>query len=496
VRSASAIVKHVLRGDRTASLALLGAGLFVGTTGRTDPSAFATASYLAAAYLAWQHASRRSSSMSSGAGEPKHHSWNPRSDGRISPTTARHLETNVANEQFRSDQTYENVFLIFLDAAGHSSIVANNARDHASRAFDLLHGRVVSRLRAIAEDRRCARAQLWRWAGDGGFLAVHDDEESVARDVALEFVRGVLQLDVRHLREEFREIGISGELHMRVAVHRGTIRYRGVGLEGSIYSPDINFAAHLEKVAPPDTVLVSEDVYRVAGRYADMFELAGWYENRPVYLFAGSGRPGDAARAWLTTRGFAGGAPVLGYAERPSQIEKARMLKAATTEFIDLGSALRTASRYLVTTERPAVFRDAAIDFLRRGGRYRCVLMDPDAEATRVLSAQRGEDFAAKIRQSLADFKRFKDRAGNDAERLEVYQTTGCPAMGCLAIDLDEPHALILTSPYLAAPGIGAVPAELSELPHYLVGRSAGRLFTNLRELLLTFVDLDAKRVL
>src|SRR5262249_3125833 len=303
-------------------------------------------------------------------------------------------------------------------------------------------------------------------------------------------------LDLRHLRDEFSQLGIGGHLHLRIAVHRGTIKYRGVGLEGGIYSPDINFVAHLEKAAPVDTVGISEDVFRVAGRFADLFEPVGSYEGRSVYLLAGSRRPGDGARAWLATHGLAGAKPVLGYIERPNQLEKARMVKAAITEVVDLGSALRTGARYLVTTERPAYLRDAVLEFLRRGGRYRCILMDPDSESTRRLSGQTGEDISAKIYESLGSFRRFKERFSKDADGLEVYQTSAAPTMGCIAIDLDEPHALILASPYLTAPGRLGDPIEFSELPHYLIGRQAGKLFVKMSRLVQAFAEEDVKRVL
>lgn len=401
----------------------------------------------------------------------------------------------MTNDQFSPGQTYENAFLIFVDSAGHSSIVAANPRDRAARAFDLLQERAVSRLTGLAADYRCRRAQLWRWAGDGGFLVVHDDNESIARDVVLSYARSLVELDLRHLRDEFAQLGIAGELHLRIAVHRGTIQYRGIGLEGSIYSPDINFAAHLEKVAPVDTVTISADVHRVAGRDADLFELVGTHEGREVYVYASGGRPGDGVRAWLAGQGLTGGGSVFGYPQRPNQIEKARLVRAAINEVVDLGSALRTAAHYFVTTERPAYFRDAALEFLARGGRYRCVLMDPDCDATRVLSLQREEDIAGKIKQSLANFRRFKERAGSLAEGLEVYQTSSAATMGCLAIDLDEPHALLLASPYLSTPAEWGGQIELSELPHFLVGRSTGQLFTNLRRMVTTFISNGVERV-
>jgi class 3 adenylate cyclase len=403
----------------------------------------------------------------------------------------------VPLERFAADHTYDNVFLIFLDSAGHSSIVAGNPRDRAGRAFDLLRDRVADRLETIARERRCERAELWRWAGDGGFLAVHDRDESIARDVALEFVRSLLELDLHHVRDELHRLEIGGELHLRIAVHRGPIRYLGVGEEGSIYSPDINFTAHLERAAPPDTAVISADVYQVAGRFASMFEPVGTFEGRLVYVYTGPAGPGSGVRRWLSTHGLRGARPVFGYPERPHQIEKARLVRAAATEVLYLGSALRSTARCLVTTERPAYLRDATLDFLQRGGRFRCVLMDPDCDAAHLLSLQHREDFASKIKESLAGLKRFKDRAGPDGERVEVYQTTIGPTMSCLAIDLDEPHALILASPYLTAPTAFREQVDgLSELPHFLIARQAGRVFDNLGRLVRAFVEEDVKRIL
>jgi len=402
-------------------------------------------------------------------------------------------------EEFQPDRTYENVFLIFLDSAGHSSIVSANPRDKAARAFDMLYERVIARLRSVATDRRCPRAHLWRWAGDGGFLAIHDDDESCAIDVTLSFAHKLLELDLRHLRDEFDDLGIGGALHLRLAVHRGTISYRGLGREGRMYSPDINFVAHLEKVAPVDTVTVSEDVYRVARDFADRFELAGTFEGRQVYVSPcgpGPRRPGDAHRVWLAAHGLAGGVPVFGFHERPSQLEKARLVRAAVREVADIGSATRTGARYLVTTERPAYLRDAVLDFLDRGGKYRCVLMDPDSESTHHLSLQRGEDIQAKIKEAMTSFQRFKERHGSRADGLEVYQTSACPTMGCLAVDIGEPHSVVLLSPYMTMPKSSGAMTELSELPHYVIGVRAGQLYENVRRMVEAFLTVDVTRVM
>jgi hypothetical protein len=51
-----------------------------------------------------------------------------------------------------------------------------------------------------------------------------------------------------------------------------------------IHSDDVNFAAHLEEATPRDCLAISEDVHKVAGSYADLFELVGSHAGRNIYL--------------------------------------------------------------------------------------------------------------------------------------------------------------------------------------------------------------------
>ncbi|MBL1098894.1 hypothetical protein JK363_19940 [Streptomyces sp. 205] len=388
----------------------------------------------------------------------------------------------MVTEQFQPDRTYDQVYLVFVDTSGYSTIVRCNPGDRAARAFDLLRERMRGRIAQLSAQYRCARSDVWSWRGDGGFFAVHDESESVARDVALEAARTFLTLDLRHLRDEFAQAGVDGELHVRMAVHKGAIRHSAEGRTGAIHSPDINLAAHLEKVTPPDCLAVSEDVYRTAGPFAELFAPVGSHEGKDVYLMAGDGGPGAAAKAWLAGRGLADGTPVYAYPERPSSHQKARLLDAASDEVLDMGTALRTSSSRLVTTERPARYRDAVLGLLRRGGTYRCYLLDPSSEAADTLARQYEEDMARKIKDSLERFGRFKERYGTEAEGLRVYQTDGFPGFSALGIDMGRPDGLILYSSYL----MGASPygvIERGDMPHYLIGPAAGRVFTRIREL-------------
>ncbi|MCT2587041.1 hypothetical protein [Actinophytocola gossypii] len=385
---------------------------------------------------------------------------------------------------FSPGRTSDNVYLVVVDAAGYSSIVRHNPLDRAAHAFDLLRERVVARVHDTAADLGCARSDLWSWRGDGGMLAVHDGSESVARDVALTSARQVLRVDLPEVRDALRHTEFRGELHLRIAVHKGTVTYAPDDRPGAIHSPVINLAAHLEELTPPDCLAISAAVHRVAGPHASAFELVGEYEGSGVHLMTPSGSAQDAHRAWLTKAGLAGGVPVFAQPERPSQLEKLRLVRAARTEVIDYGTALRTLSGYLTTAERPAHYRDTVLDFLGRGGLFRCVLLDPTCATTATLSEYRGENIADKIRNSVRAFARFKQRHGEVTENLHVYQTRAFPGFAAIAVDLNSDDPMILYSPYLMAMKTHDIHVEHGDSPHYLATTASGRLLTQLTALL------------
>lgn len=398
----------------------------------------------------------------------------------------------TSEDAFRPGHTYDNVYLIVIDASGYSSIVRHNPLDRAAHAFDQLRTRAIARVRKASDKHRCARAELWTWRGDGGILAVHDENESVARDVALSAARDILRVDLHQVRDGLRRTELRGELHLRVAVHKGTIRYTADGRTGTIHSPVINLAAHLEELTPPDCLAISEAVHQVAGPHAESFEPVGEHEGSQVYLMTPSGSPRDARRAWLASVGLAGSHPVFAQYQRPSQIEKSRLVKAARNEVIELGTALRTRSQSLTTTERPATYRDAVFDFLARGGTYRCILLNPTCETTITLSRYRGEDLPGKIRASIAAFRQFKKIHGVISHGLEVHTSDTFLGFAAIAVDLAEPDAMILYSPYLMSANVHI---EHGDSPHYLATTTSGALLDSLRSLLSVTMSHPLERV-
>ena len=382
--------------------------------------------------------------------------------------------------ELTAGNSYENVYLIFADAAGHSDIVASNPRDRAARAFDLLEDRVLDRVRTVQHEHRCGYARPWHWHGDGGLIVIHDDDESVGLETTLSLAEKLVSLVLKHLQDEFQLMQVDGQLHLRVAVHKGTITYRGSDAHGSIRSPDINFAAHLEKATPPDTVAISGEVYNVAGtRHADKYRKVGALEGHDVYLLARDSSGREVARSWIAAHGLKGSSRLFGYHERPSQSEKARLLDIADNDVLEIGTALHTSSNYLVTTERPATYRDAAMKYLRRGGVYRCYLMDPNCAETERVARERGEDLSRKISNSLTAFDQFKNRMGQDGDRLHVFQLQSYPAMTVFGFDMSDTHGLLLYSPYL--PTVQAdTKVERGDMPHYVASRSVGGLYSSI----------------
>lgn len=384
---------------------------------------------------------------------------------------------------FIDGRSYENVYLMSVDAAGHSDIVARNPRDRVTHVFDLLEKQVTFRIETVAKSHGCEYAKPWHWNGDGGLIACYDSRESTARDTALDAANALITVDLHNLASEFKLQDLNGELHLRVGVHKGTITSRGEGAEGAIRSPDINLATHLEAAAPPDTVAISGEVYQTAGsRYSANFHLVGTLESHQVYLATRSGSHLDASRAWIRSHGIDPHAPVFGLPQRPSQQEKVRLLDTAAQDVMEIGTALHTSSKYLVTTERPDYYRQAALHYLDRGGIYRCYLMDPNCDDARRVGDERGEDLAQKVTTSLQDFADFKKTLGETADSLRVYQIPRYPGMTIFGFDMAAPTGLILYSHYLPTFDVNTK-VERGDMPHYLVSHNAPEVYSSIRSI-------------
>ena len=396
---------------------------------------------------------------------------------------------------FQKGQVYENVYMIFVDAAGHSNVVRSNPRDVSDQAFDLLYQKVWGRLREAAEKKGCGIAEVWSWLGDGGMFAVHDEREQVALETALMFARSVLQKDLRGLRREFAKREINGEIHLRIAVHKGTIRYTDQGQQGLIHSSDINWGAHLEEATPQDSVAISKDVYGIMGKNKQGFVHGGRFEEREVYVFTPKVDAALVRRNWAASQGFEGLGMVQGYLQRVSQRDKAALINTAKVRVVDFGTTLTTCANYLFSTERPVYYRDAVISLLNRGGSFVCYMLEPGSPGAAQLAELRMEDTDGKLEFSMDRFKVFKGKEVAPMEGFQVYQYKLNSNMAAMFIDPESEDGVCLYSPYLNGMPKGGEVLDRADMPHYLVSRKKGGMYDYLWNYVSEYME-SARRAL
>lgn len=107
---------------------------------------------------------------------------------------------------------------------------------------------------------------LWNWQGDGGLCAFPAGRElqnvNAGLEAALEILRGVSPFWVSDDREPFPEA--KTKFKIRIAAHLGDAEIQKD--LGRVHSPDINLVAHLERVAPPNSIVATQRVIRCCNR--------------------------------------------------------------------------------------------------------------------------------------------------------------------------------------------------------------------------------------
>lgn len=399
---------------------------------------------------------------------------------------------------FEKNKVYENVYLVFVDAAGHSSIVKNNPKDMASQAFDLLYDKIASRLQHVTTRNgfKCETAVIWSWLGDGGLIAIHDSSEQVALKTTMEFIFGILKLDLKMLQSEFRNDDILGDLHIRIAAHKGTISYTDEGQQGFIHSSDINWGAHLEKATPQDSIAVSKEIYTlVRAPYKSDFVSVGNFEEREVFIYTPDCDKKTIALNWRAAHGFAKMEQVQCYLERLSQADKAELIDSAKSTVIDFGTTLNTCSNYFDSTSRPRSYRDAVCRLLDRGGKFICYMLAPDSPGSHQLMELRSENTDEKLRITMTRFKHFVEDNPTTTSNFEVYQYEANPNFAAMVIDPELENAVCLYSPYLNIMPQSGIGAGRADMPHYLVNKRQNNLYSFVLACMSSYIK-DAKKLL
>lgn len=390
---------------------------------------------------------------------------------------------------FQENKVYDSVFMIFVDASGHSDIVKHNPRALAAKGFDLLEERLRQSIEDKASKNNCEIACVWSWLGDGGMFAIYDKDDTNSLNAAISFSKDILSHDLPIIRLEFDKLGIMGKLHIRIAIHKGTITFKKDGQQGSIHSSDINLGAHLEKVTPLDAVAISKDIYDILpGLERNSFFSVGEFEECKIYLYSENKDHKAVTLEWISNLGFENMERIQCYHERLSQNAKAILIQSANTKIIDFGTTLNTCSGYLDSTERPVPYREAVNKLLEKGGTFSCYIIKPNSDASKELAALRHEDSNAKIIRTLGRFNSFKLK--NKNRHFEVYQMNHNPNMAAMFFDPDSENAMCLYSPYM-----NTMDAEFgrADMPHYLISKKQSAIYNYIWNLVKKYMD-DAEQ--
>lgn len=329
------------------------------------------------------------------------------------------------NSIFKEGAGLINVYFLKVDASGHSAMVRQNPHDKVNTLFDLVEDSIYGQVQAKKKLYGCEYADFWGWQGDGGLCVIYDAEESKANSTALESAISIIGYGLPSLREDLSKQQIQGSLHLRVAIHKGAFRYKEA--HGSIHSRELNFVAHLEEVAPRDTIVISRDVFEASTpQLKQSFKKLDFpFEGEEIYLYGKHFSPLTVFQ-WISSIPIQGSFRMNTLTQRPSQLDKAMMIRHASREVVDCGTALNTCSNYLVTKEKPGAYRQQVMELLGRRVDYVCLVLNPDADITKVYEKARGEELVRKISLSI-------DRLNLLARRSKTYPGSlrSSPTMHC-----------------------------------------------------------------
>lgn len=172
--------------------------------------------------------------------------------------------------EFEPNLEYNNVYFMMIDAKGHSQIVASNPEDKIDKAFDEFETLVYRSVDEIQKQYRCSIAEFWGWQGDGGLCVFKDEEENRTIHTCIDSAINILS-EIPHLNERWKKMNINGELHVKIALGKGSLKYKGDDKRGSIHSRDLNLVAHVEKVVPKDTIVISNEIYEISKKCQEKF---------------------------------------------------------------------------------------------------------------------------------------------------------------------------------------------------------------------------------
>ncbi|MBB6050764.1 hypothetical protein [Armatimonas rosea] len=154
------------------------------------------------------------------------------------------------------------------------------------------------------------------------------------------------------------------------------------------------------------------------------------------------------------------------YLQRPELNEKAELMKQATKEIIEFGTALRTFTSYMksnlsfhTSDGQAGRYRDLIEQRLSEGIVIRCMVLSPEVAA--VLEPYE-PGLKAKIEESLTYLLEFQ-KSVEGKGTFEVIQYRTIPRYAAICIDGEQKGSKMLLSPYVPNVENAKVPAYLIE---------------------------------
>jgi len=191
---------------------------------------------------------------------------------------------------FEVGHQYQNVYFLKIDVSGHSKIVLSNPSDIIQIVFDEIESTIKSTIEHKRNAQQCSYGQFWGWQGDGGLCVIYDINESKALKTALDSSLDILDNKLKIIQRLSQEVEMKGEIHFRIAIHKGSFSYQGEPKQGSIHSKEINLVSHLESKTPKDSISITEDVYDILhGQTRDLFKKMSFdFEGKKIYNHSNS----------------------------------------------------------------------------------------------------------------------------------------------------------------------------------------------------------------
>jgi hypothetical protein len=141
---------------------------------------------------------------------------------------------------------------------------------------------------------------------------------------------------------------------------------------------------------------------------------------------------------------------------RRSIADKIAFIKTAKEEVIEMGIRLNSFSKYFIN-RRDSEFKDHIIQLLEKGVLLKCLMMDPEAELTKIYFADRAKadtrEAAAfkEMPQILDDLKMVRDElnAKNLPGKMQIFLYENFPYQHYLAVDGGQEWGKMMYSSYI-----------------------------------------------